>query len=130
MEHRIKGYLKIAIPEGKEIKVNAEERADAIEKMLEELVENGELFQYITEDGLDIKRTRKVFKVRVTETFVHEVEIDTDDVVDVEDEYDARRYVENNLDDLAMDFDYDYFTRESSYFDCDSCDTREIDEDC
>lgn len=130
MEHRIKGELVIRIPDDEVIKVNAEERADAIEKLLEELVESGNLHRYMDAENLVINRTRKIFKVRVTETFVHEVEIDTDEVTDIDDEYDARRYVENNLDDLAMDFDYDYFTRESSDFDCDSCDTREIEEDC
>ena len=128
MKYKMTGSLEIRIPEGHDLTVNADSPEQAVENMLEMLVENGSLIEMLVTDYLKIKKIRQVFKITVTETHTHTVEIDTDDYEDIEDEYDAMKYVENNIEEFTDDFDYDYYSRDNIETDC--TENYDVEEDC
>lgn len=125
MKYQFKGSLEVRFPEGHDFVANGDTKEEALSNLLEELLENCDLLNYIKTDYLTTTSIRKVFKVRVTQTFVNEVTVDTDDYPEIEDEDDARRYVEQNFDYFESHYDYDSFTQEDFEIECSSYDTRE-----
>ena len=124
MKYTLSGSLEIRLPEG--IPIIADDRDEVINVLLQQIA-MGEISgcEFCTK-YLKVKKVRKVFTVRVEESFVNYVEIDTDEFPDIEDEQDAARYVEDNLDDFTDQFDYDYNTHmDYPEVTCDSYDTEE-----
>ncbi len=128
MEYKFKGSVEIRFPEDKEIKATGEDELDALKNLIGMLVDNDEIDDYLNTDYLKISKKRKIFTIVVKEVHEHTVTIDTDDYDDIDDEYDAKRYVDDNLDDFTDDFEYDCWSRQSFEVDC--VDEREEEEQC
>ena len=123
MKYSMKGTIKINLDDV--FTTDAESKTEAIEQIIERMVENGVFGRYLDDSELTEKGIKKTFKVTVTETFTNTVEIDTDEYPEILDETDARRYVENNLDDFNDDFDYTYYSRDDIETMCYMSDTEE-----
>ena len=125
MKYNFKGSFEVRFPEGKEFTASGDTKEDALVNLVQELIENGNLIEMVKMDYLTASTVRKVFKVKVTQTFINEVEIDTEEYSNIEDETDAQRYVHNHLYDFAFDFDYNDYSLDDTTVECDSWDTRE-----
>lgn len=125
MKFAIKGSLEIRIPDDVEYTVEAEDKAEAIEKLIEKIIEDGEISAYSNSSYLRIKAVTKIFKVVVKQTFENTVYVSTDDYPDIECEEDAAMYVENNIEDFEDSTEYDGYTERSIEATCRKCDTEE-----
>ena len=125
MKFAIKGSLEIRIPDDVEYTVEAEDKAEAIEKLVEKIMEDGEISAYSNSSYLRIKAVKKTFKVVVKQTFENTVFVSTDDYPEIEDEEDAARYVENNMEDFEDSTEYDSYTEQYIEATCRECDTEE-----
>ena len=125
MKYQIKGNVTLKIPEGVELFGTGETKEEALFNLLNEILEDLFENEQVVLDEVTFTRVRKVFKVKVMQSFINEVEIDTDEYPDIEDETDAERYVDNNLYEFESNFDYDDCTLDDTTVECDSWHTRE-----
>ena len=123
MTYNMKGTIKINLGAG--FTADGENKEQAIEQIIERIIAHGVLDEHLDMSELTIKAIKKTFKVSVTQTFTNVVEISTDDYPDIIDETDARRYVENNLDEFTDDFDYSEYSQDDIDTTCYCSDTVE-----
>ena len=126
MKYKFRGSMEIRFPQDTEFTADGDNRQEALVNLLTALIDNDQLLDYVKDDYLEVNKVRKVFVIEVTEVHTHRVEIDTDDYDDIEDEMDAERYVEQNMEDFEDDLTYDYYSRDSVETRC--VDEREIEE--
>ena len=125
MKYQFKGSLEIRIPEGVQFEGTGDSKQEAIIDMLRKVIDEEYSADCIKTDYLVSTRVRKVFKVEVVQTFKNWVEVDTDDYPDIEDEYDAERYVRDNVEEFDSDFDFDGYTLEDTETSCSAYDTED-----
>ena len=106
MKYQIKGSVEIRFPEEVSFTVEGESKEEAVINLIKTLIDNEELGQYFFLDYTKATRINKVYKVRVTETFVNEITLSTEDYPDLEDEYDVEKYVRNNIEDFEDQIDH------------------------
>ena len=71
MKYSMKGTIKINLDDV--FTTDAESKVEAIEQIIERMVENGVFGKYLDDSELTVKGIKKTFKVTVTEIFTNTV---------------------------------------------------------
>ena len=121
MKFKFKGSLEVRLPEDMEFVAEGESKEEAVEKLLENLVEEGNLAKCLNMDYLKATVISKVFTVRVMETFVNEIRVSTEDYPDLEDEYDVEKFVRNNIEEFDDQIDHSEWELDDREAKCIGC---------